>query len=213
MSPDWTLEQTFWTRDLWHVAGIDEAGRGAWAGPVTVAAVILPPAAEYPFDDSKQLSAARRQKLVSIVKEVALAYAVVHVPAEIIDKINVLQATKQGALQALAQLSLEPQALITDYLPLPTDLPILSPPKADSLSYSVAAASLLAKTTRDELMLQMAEEYPAYGFEKHKGYGSLAHRAALAQEGICPLHRRSFAPIRALLNPPLFSLANPNPLD
>lgn len=199
VTPDWSFERQHWRNGFFRVAGVDEAGRGAWAGPVTVAAVILPSTAqELPFRDSKQLSAKQREQYAAEAKSMALAYAVEHVwPAEI-DRLNILQATYLAAARALAQLQPPPQALVTDYLRLPTELPLLAPPKADALSYSVAAASLLAKTERDALMQELDGQYPGYGFADHKGYGAPAHRAALAKLGVCELHRRSYAPIRAL---------------
>ncbi|NTX99740.1 ribonuclease HII [Deinococcus sp. JMULE3] len=203
VTPDWSYEREHWRRGYFRVAGVDEAGRGAWAGPVTVAAVILPgAAAEYPFRDSKQLSAAQREAFAAQVREVAVSWAVEHAWPDEIDRLNILGATHAAAQRALARLDPAPQALITDYLKLRTDLPLTAPPKADALSYSVAAASLLAKTERDLLMLDLDAQHPGYGFAGHKGYGAPAHRAALRDLGVSEAHRRSFAPIRALLNEP-----------
>lgn len=202
-TPDWAYEREHWRRGYFRVAGVDEAGRGAWAGPVTVAAVILPGTAQdYPFRDSKQLSAAQREEYAAEVRRVAVSYAVEHAWPEEIDRLNVLGATHAAALRAIARLDPPPQALVTDYLRLRTDLPLSAPPKADALSYSVAAASLLAKTERDRLMLGLDAEFPGYGFAAHKGYGAPAHRAALAELGVTEQHRRSYAPIRALLAAP-----------
>lgn len=203
VTPDWSFEREHWRRGFFRVAGVDEAGRGAWAGPVTVAAVILPgAAAEYPFRDSKQLSAAQREAYAAQVREVAVSWAVEHAWPDEIDRLNILGATHAAAARALARLAPPPQALVTDYLKLRTDLPLTAPPKADALSYSVAAASLLAKTERDRLMLELDAQHPGYGFAGHKGYGAPAHRAALRDLGVSEAHRRSFAPIRALLNEP-----------
>lgn len=203
VTPDWAFEREHWRRGYFRVAGVDEAGRGAWAGPVTVAAVILPGLAQdYPFRDSKQLTGAQREDYAAEVRQVAVAYAVEHAFPDEIDRLNILGATHAAAARALARLSVAPQALITDYLKLRTDLPLLAPPKADALSYSVAAASLLAKTERDALMLELDRQYPDYGFAAHKGYGAPAHRAALQELGVSPVHRRSYAPIRALLEAP-----------
>ncbi|MHA0041329.1 ribonuclease HII [Deinococcus sp. PEB2-63] len=203
VTPDWSFEREHWRRGYFRVAGVDEAGRGAWAGPVTVAAVILPgTAAEYPFRDSKQLSAAQREAYAAQVREVAVSWAVEHAWPDEIDRLNILGATHAAAARALARLDPAPQALVTDYLKLRTDLPLTAPPKADALSYSVAAASLLAKTERDRLMLDLDAQHPGYGFAGHKGYGAPAHRAALRDLGVSEAHRRSFAPIRALLNEP-----------
>lgn len=202
-APTWHYEQLFWEEGLTLVAGVDEAGRGAWAGPVTVAAVILPaqtPATQtYAFRDSKKLSAKRREMYADEIKRVAVAYAVQHAFYDEIAELNILGATHAAAHRALAALDPQAQGLITDYLRLETTLPIVHPAKADTLSYSVAAASVLAKTERDRFMCQLDEEYPDYGFAKHKGYGSAAHRQALEAQGVSAVHRRTFAPIARLL--------------
>ncbi|GAA5532210.1 ribonuclease HII [Deinococcus aluminii] len=200
VTPDWAFEREHWRRGFFRVAGVDEAGRGAWAGPVTVAAVILPGlATEYPFRDSKQLTAAQRETLAAEVRRVALAWAVEHAWPEEIGRLNILGATHAAAQRALARLDPAPQALVTDYLKLRTPLPLSAPPKADALSYSVAAASLLAKTERDRLMAELDTRHPGYGFAAHKGYGAPAHRAALERLGVSEVHRRSYAPIARLL--------------
>lgn len=203
VTPDWAFERQHWRRGYFRVAGVDEAGRGAWAGPVTVAAVILPGLAQdYPFRDSKQLSPEQREEFAAEVRRVAVSYAVEHAWPDEIDRLNILGATHAAAARALARLDPPPQALLTDYLKLRTDLPLLAPPKADALSYSVAAASLLAKTERDALMLDLDAQHPGYGFAGHKGYGAPAHREALQRLGVLDIHRRSYAPIRALLEAP-----------
>lgn len=200
-TPDWAFEREHWRRGHFRVAGVDEAGRGAWAGPVTVAAVILPGTAQdYPFRDSKQLSAAQREEYAAEVRRVALGWAVEHAWPDEIDRLNILGATHAAALRAIARLDPPPQALVTDYLRLRTSLPLSAPPKADALSYSVAAASLLAKTERDRLMAELDLQHPGYGFAAHKGYGAPAHRAALGELGVSAAHRRSYAPIARLLN-------------
>ncbi len=200
VTPDWAFEREHWQRGYFRVAGIDEAGRGAWAGPVTVAVVILPSlATNYPFRDSKQLSVGQRERYAQQVKEVAVAWTIEHAQPEEIDRLNILGATHAAALRAIARLDPAPQALVTDYLKLRTILPLSAPPKADALSYSVAAASLLAKTARDNLMLALDEKYPEYGFAAHKGYGVSKHRAALQAFGVSPIHRRSYAPIARIL--------------
>ncbi len=211
LTPSWHFEQQFWQAGYSLVAGIDEAGRGAWAGPLTVAAVILPvPLADsrednpqaLPFRDSKTLSAARRSGLALQVQGVAVAYAVEHAWPDEIDRLNVLGATHAAALRALSRLCPAPDSLLTDYLRLPTPLPLLAPAHADALSYSVAAASLLAKTERDRLMTELDERHPGYGFAAHKGYGVSAHRAALQALGVSEQHRRSFKPVANLLRRP-----------
>jgi ribonuclease HII len=179
------------------VAGIDEAGRGAWAGPVAVAAVILPPdSLPRSYRDSKTLSAAQRERLAKLVRAEAFAWWVEFAPACEVDQFGVLAATLRAAGRAIA--ALEPQAdgLVTDYLRVRSKVPLLSPPRADAASVSVAAASILAKVGRDALMRGLDEHYPAYGFAAHKGYGVAQHRRALAEFGPCAEHRRSFAPVR-----------------
>ncbi|AZI41993.1 ribonuclease HII [Deinococcus psychrotolerans] len=204
VTPDWSYERAHWRRGFFRVAGVDEAGRGAWAGPLTVAAVILPNnLGDLPFRDSKQLRPAEREELAAEVRRVALAYAVEHAAPEEIDRLNVLGATHAAAMRAIARLDPRPQALVTDYLKLPTDLPYSAPARADALSYSVAAASLLAKTERDARMLELDAEYPGYGFAAHKGYGTSQHRRALAELGVSSVHRRTFGPIARLLEPRL----------
>ena len=200
LDPMWALEAQHWNAGWQHVAGIDEAGRGAWAGPVTVAAVILPAdQLERPYRDSKTLSPTRRERLAEEIKLEAFAWAIEFAPASEVDEFGVLEATKRASLRAIARLQTSPDALVTDYLRLTTDLPLLAPAKADSNSYSVAAASILAKTARDALMVALDLEHPGYGFAKHKGYGVQAHAQALEQLGVCDQHRRSFAPIRRAL--------------
>ncbi|WP_407568926.1 ribonuclease HII [Deinococcus altitudinis] len=203
-SPDFSLERQHWTRGFLRVAGVDEAGRGAWAGPVTVAAVILPSTLQdAEFNDSKVLKPAERERLAAEVRRVAVAWTVEHAWPDEIDRLNILGATHAAALRAVKRLDPQAQALVTDYLKLRTDLPLLAPPKADALSLSVAAASLLAKTERDALMLRLGTEYPGYGFERHKGYGAPQHREALDRLGVSAVHRRSYAPVARLLQPAL----------
>jgi ribonuclease HII len=197
----WSLETQHWANDLKLIAGIDEAGRGALAGPVCVAAVILPPDQKPRFyRDSKTLSPTKRQELALEIKHEALAWAIEFAPASEVDEYNVLQATHRAAARAIMQLNPAPDALITDYLKLSTNLPLLAPAKADSSSYSVAAASILAKTARDEYMTTLSQQHPEYGFAAHKGYGSSLHLQALEQHGVILEHRKTFAPIALLVN-------------
>ncbi|EIA40201.1 ribonuclease HII [Thermus parvatiensis] len=186
------LEAPFWRKGL-LVAGLDEAGRGAWAGPIVVGAVILPPG-RYPFRDSKKLSPKERERLAEEVRRVALAFALGVAGVEEVDRLGVLKATLLAAKRALKGLSLLPQALVTDYLVLPTSLPLLAPPKADEHSPTVAAASILAKVHRDGLMAELDRLYPGYGFARHKGYGTPEHQEALLALGPSPVHRKRFAP-------------------
>ncbi len=187
------LEAGFWALGL-RVAGVDEAGRGAWAGPIVVGAVVLPPG-RYSFRDSKLLSPKAREALAEEVGRVALAHALGLAEAEEVDRLGVLRATLLAAERALAALPLPPEALVTDYLPVPTPLPLLSPPRADQHSPSVAAASILAKVHRDRLMAELDRLYPGYGFARHKGYGTPEHQEALLALGPSPVHRRRFAPV------------------
>lgn len=196
--PDWTLEQRLWRAGAEPVAGVDEAGRGALAGPVVAAAVILPPGGVYPFRDSKTLSAARRQELAEQVRRVAVACAVGVASALEVDTLNVLGATQLAARRAVAALQPAAAGLVTDYLKLGGRLPEVAVAAGDQRSYQIAAASILAKTTRDELMRRLSLRYPGYGFQRHKGYGAPEHRAALARLGTCPEHRMTFAPVARL---------------
>ncbi len=176
-------------------AGCDEAGRGCLCGPVSCAAVILPPDFECAeLNDSKQLSEKKRAALRPFIEEHALAWAVVMVEADEIDRINILNASITGMHRALAQLSVTPQHILVDgnkFKPF-RDIPHTTVVKGDATYMSIAAASILAKTHRDELMERLALSYPGYAWEVNKGYPTKAHRAAIAELGPTPLHRRSF---------------------
>lgn len=189
------------------VAGVDEAGRGPLAGPVAVAAVILDPA--QPIDglaDSKRLSEAQRDALYPLIVARALAHAVVLVEVAEIDRHNIFRATMRGMARAVAQLACKPGEVLVDGNKLPDDLPC--PARAivggDALEPAISAASILAKVTRDRHMCALDARHPGYGFARHKGYGTPEHLEALARLGPCPEHRRSFAPVMALLTPGLF---------
>ncbi len=194
--PDLTFEEEFWRNGLRRVAGIDEAGRGALAGPVCAAAVILPPdsAAAQALSgvrDSKQMTPAEREAWAPRIRETALAWGVGFASAEEIDALGILAATRLAAARALEGLAAE--ALLTDYLLLPEiALPQTALVKGDRRSLSVAAASVLAKTARDDRMRELDGRYPVYGFARHKGYGTPAHRSALARWGRCEIHRKTF---------------------
>lgn len=190
------------------IAGLDEAGRGAWAGPVVAAAVILPldradlAQVLVGLNDSKKLSAAERDHFFEVIQSTALAVSVGLASAELVDTVNVVRATRYAMEQALSRLSLTPDYLLIDHLKLPAiNLPQDAFPKADSISLTVAAASVIAKVTRDCLMVQYSQEYPHYAFHRHKGYGTPAHRIALAEHGPCPIHRKSYEPVRAAIYP------------
>ncbi|MGY0504327.1 ribonuclease HII [Luteimonas sp. e5] len=193
--------------DLFHapaglVAGVDEAGRGPLAGPVAVAAVILDPARPVPgLDDSKKLTEVRREALAPRIREQALAWRVVFVEAEEIDRLNILQATLAGMARALCELQPAPAFARIDGNRLPPGLPC--PAEAlvggDARDAAIMAASVLAKTARDARMRELDLRHPEYGFARHKGYPSAAHLAALQQHGPCAEHRRSFAPVQRAL--------------
>lgn len=190
----WAIERECFSQGYQLVCGIDEAGRGPLAGPVCAAAVILPPNADIPgLDDSKKLSDKRRRELFPLIQEKAIAYAIAYADHREIDDINILQATFLAMERALSQLSVRPDfALIDGNREKDFGLPVRTVVHGDSLSASIAAASVLAKVSRDDLMLEMAKEYPQYGFEIHKGYGTKAHYQALAECGPCPIHRMTF---------------------
>jgi ribonuclease HII len=207
-APTLTEEMALLEQGYCFVAGLDEAGRGCLAGPVVAAAVILPlsddPASIQErfvgVNDSKQLTLAARERLYDVIMQHALAVGVGMGSVEVIDERNILQATKHAMCQALTQLTPPPQALLLDAIRLPTiNLPQHSIIKGDARCLSIAAASIIAKVTRDRLMIQLHQEYPVYGFDQHKGYGTEAHLAALHRHGVTPHHRRSFSPIRELL--------------
>ncbi len=186
-----------------HIAGIDEAGRGALAGPVVAAAVILPlngtiETILHDVTDSKQLPANKRETLFDLIIENALAYGIGQQPAAVIDKIGILPANRLAMQTAVSQLSPTPQFLLIDGRIRLPQLNTLqqSIVRGDNQSLSIAAASILAKVTRDRLMCELDGQFPHYGFAQHKGYGTERHRAAIAQHGPCPQHRHSFAPIR-----------------
>lgn len=190
----WEIEDDLRANGYELICGVDEAGRGPLAGPVCAAAVILPREAEIPgLNDSKKLSDKKRRELFPIIKEKAICYGIGLASHEEIDEINILQATYLAMERALAQLVVTPQQVLIDgNRTKDFGLPVKTVVHGDSLSMSIAAASVLAKVTRDDLMLEMAKEYPQYGFEIHKGYGTKAHYEALRTYGVCPIHRNSF---------------------
>jgi ribonuclease HII len=202
ISPDLALEQTLWEKGLVYLAGIDEAGRGAWAGPVAAGAAVLPTSPDLlerlkGVRDSKQMTPAQRTAWAQKIKEQALSWGVGMASQEEIDTLGILPATRLAMQRAIEALSPSPQHLLIDAVRLPgCNLPQTSLIKGDVHCLSIAAASVLAKTARDSLMISLEQDYPGYGFAAHKGYGTAAHRAALQSLGTCALHRRSFAPIR-----------------
>lgn len=190
----WEIEQTFFDKGYQVICGVDEAGRGPLAGPVCAAAVILPAYIDIPgLDDSKKLSDKRRRELFPVIKEKAIAYGIAFADHKEIDELNILQATYLAMERAMAMLSVKPElALIDGNRAKDFGVPVETVVHGDSRSASIAAASVLAKVTRDDYMLEMGKEYPEYGFEIHKGYGTKAHYAALSEHGHCEIHRLTF---------------------
>ena len=200
--PGLEYEQRLWGAGYHCVAGLDEAGRGAWAGPVVAAAVILPP--DDPalpqhlrgVRDSKELTIARREALLETICQYAIAWGVGAVPPAEIDELGIVPATRKAMHLALQALFPPADYLLIDYLRLPAvALPQTSMPKGDAHILSVAAASIVAKVSRDRMMVDLDARFPGYGFDRHKGYGTAQHRAALAALGPSATHRRSFAPV------------------
>lgn len=193
--PDlWKFENEAFADGFDVVCGVDEAGRGPLAGPVCAAAVILPKDLEIEgLNDSKKLTDRKRRELFDVITEKAVAYGIALVDEKTIDEINILQATFLAMRQAIGKLSVTPQLALIDGNKVPqSGVRERAIVKGDSLSASIAAASVLAKVTRDRLMEQYAEQYPAYGFEVHKGYGTKRHYEALREVGACPIHRMTF---------------------
>ncbi|MCI5485765.1 MAG: ribonuclease HII [Clostridiales bacterium] len=190
----WEIEDENYAEGVEVICGVDEAGRGPLAGPVCAAAVILPPHTQIPgLNDSKKLSDKRRRELFPVICEQALAYGIAFATEQEIDEINILQATFLAMERALAQLKIRPDLVLIDgNRQKDFGLPVKTVVKGDSLSANIAAASVLAKVTRDDFMVRQAEQFPEYGFEIHKGYGTKAHYAALEQYGACPIHRKTF---------------------
>ena len=201
------FESALWGAGLTRVAGVDEAGRGPLAGPVVVAAVVFPPAwlaSDLPpelrgLNDSKQLTETRREEFFAVLTRLReIQFAIASVDAVTIDRINILQATHRAMNEALTQLTTPPQHALVDGRPVKTlRFPQTAIVKGDARSYSIAAASVLAKVTRDRQAAGWDREWPEYGFAQHKGYGTPQHLAAIRQHGPCPIHRRSFAPMKA----------------
>ena len=190
----WEIENSCYCEEIQVICGVDEAGRGPLAGPVCAAAVILPKDLELPgLTDSKKLTDKKRRELFPLIQEQAIAYGIGLATEQEIDEINILQATFLAMQRALDQLAVKPDlALIDGNRQKDFGLPVKTVVKGDSPSANIAAASILAKVTRDNLMVEMAETYPQYGFEIHKGYGTKAHYAALREHGASPIHRMTF---------------------
>jgi len=199
--PTMDRERTFWASGVQSLAGIDEAGRGALAGPVVAAAVVVPTQASLAgvwaeVRDSKLLRAERREILETAIRQEAAAWAIGTASASEVDRLGIAEATRLAMMDAVHSISVPIQHLLIDWVKLPhVSIPQTAWPKADRESVSVAAASILAKVWRDRMLVQLDDVYPVYGFGRHKGYGTQAHRDALAQYGPCLEHRYSFAPV------------------
>ena len=201
--PDLSLEADFRVQGHRLVAGVDEAGRGPLAGPVAAAAVILPPDLTgdelwlAAIDDSKRLSEKRRAEAAGLIQENALACEVELISPEIIDHVGIGQAVIRAMLTAVSRLDPTPDALLLDWVPIKEcPLPYQTVVKGDARSLSIAAASILAKVARDEIMIRADQRHPGYGFARHKGYATPQHLRCLSELGPTPIHRRSFSPLR-----------------
>ena len=203
MNPTRAEEVQLYSQGVELVAGVDEVGRGALAGPVVAGAVIFASSLKAPWErlvrDSQELRPRQREGLVGLIRGEALAWGLGEVPAQEIDQIGILPATRQAMRQALEALGVSPQFLLIDGIKLPeVNLPQKRLIRGDKLCFSIACASIVAKVYRDGLMVGLDREYPGYGFARHKGYGTAHHQQCLLKRGPCPLHRRSFAPLRPL---------------
>ena len=198
-------ESKYYEKGLTLIAGSDEAGRGPLAGPLVVAACILPKGYQHELiNDSKKLTDKKRRMLYEIIKKDALAYHIEVIDIATIDKINIYQASKLGMKICLEKLSIKPEAALLDAMNLDMDYPVESIIKGDEKSLSIAAASILAKVYRDDLMIEYSKEYPQYQFDKNKGYGTKVHLEALDKYGITPIHRKTYEPVKTMLLPTLF---------
>lgn len=189
------IEKDLYQKGFQNICGIDEAGRGPLAGPVVVAGVIMPQDSMIEgVNDSKKVSEKKREKLYDIIIEEAISYSVAIIGQDVIDEINILNATKQGVTKVVEGLDLKPDLIVVDALEhIDTKgIPYDSIIKGDAKCYNIAAASILAKVTRDRIMREWDEIYPQYGFVAHKGYGTAKHIQAIKEYGLCPIHRRSF---------------------
>ncbi|CAK1221553.1 Ribonuclease HII (RnhB) [Fructobacillus cardui] len=195
------LEEPLWAAGYQNIAGVDEVGRGPLAGPVVAAAVILPKDFDqYGVIDSKQVSEKHRLEYVQVIKDEAIAYGIGVVSAQVIDEVNIYQASRLAMKQAVEQLQSEADYLLVDAMTIDTDLPQQSLIKGDARSNSIGAASILAKVTRDQMMADYDREYPGYDFAHNAGYGTAKHLSGLAELGPTPIHRRTFEPVKKLLS-------------
>ena len=193
-------EEDLYEKGINYIAGIDEAGRGPLAGPVVAAAVILKKGAKLKYvDDSKKLSEKQRQKALIEIKENALAIGIGIASVEEIDRINIYRAAREAMKSAVKQLKITPEFLLIDAMPMEISIPSKSIIKGDQKSISIAAASIVAKTTRDQYMIEMDKVFPLYNFKQHKGYGTKEHIALIKEHGYTPIHRKSYEPIKSMI--------------
>jgi ribonuclease HII len=193
-------ENELYEKGVKYIAGVDEAGRGPLAGPVVAAAVILKKGATFKYvNDSKQLTEKQRELALIEIKENALSIGIGICSVDEIDLINIYRASREAMISAIRQLKIKPDFLLIDAMPMEIDIPLLSIIKGDTLSVSIAAASIVAKTTRDGYMMEMDKIFPEYGFKNHKGYGTKEHLEAIKTYGITPIHRKTYEPIKSLL--------------
>jgi ribonuclease HII len=199
-------EEKLFKQGINYIAGVDEAGRGPLAGPVVAAAVILKKDAKFTYvNDSKQLTEKERDLALIEIKEQALAIGIGISSVQEIDLINIYRASRQAMLSAISQLKIKPEFILSDAMPMEIDIPMESIIKGDQKSVSIAAASIVAKTTRDAYMIEMDKLFPAYGFAKHKGYPTKEHVEAIKTYGILPIHRKTYEPIKSMLKKDLFN--------
>lgn len=205
MPPTLEVERRLWAQGHRYVAGLDEAGRGPWAGPVIAAAVVLPP--NKPdletelagVNDSKRLTPAQREVYFRVIQEIALAVGVGQATPQEIDRLGIVEATKLAMRRAIERLPRRPDYLLIDHLSLPLPVPQESFVRGDARVLSIAAASIVAKVVRDDMMRAYDVQFPGYGFARHKGYGTPEHQQALRRLGPTPIHRRTWEPVRQLI--------------
>lgn len=196
----YAYEQRAYDKGYKVIAGCDEAGRGPMAGPLTVAACVFEEGFyDERINDSKQLSEKKREALFDLIIEKAKAYAIVMVDEKKVDELNVYEASRQGMIEAVKKLNIEVDYVLTDAMPLKNEMAHEAIIKGDAKSISIAAASILAKVTRDRMMQEYDKQYPQYNFKKHKGYPTKEHKELLKRYGPCPIHRRSFTPVKEAL--------------
>ncbi len=199
-------ENDLYEKGITYIAGVDEAGRGPLAGPVVAAAVILKKGTTFTYvDDSKKLSEKERELALIEIKENAIAIGIGISSVEEIDLINIYRASRQAMLSAISQLKVKPEYVLSDAMPMELDIPMQSIIKGDAKSVSIAAASIVAKTTRDGYMVEMDKLFPQYGFKKHKGYPTKEHIEAIKTYGILPIHRKTYEPIKSMIQIDLFN--------